>query len=62
MGIIVHIGPSSMSGHFIAYCRRKENNNQKWYKLNDAFVSEATFSEIKNSGMPYVFFYESDKI
>ena len=58
LGIIVHKGPSSMDGHFIAYCRGIENK-QKWYQLNDALVSEATFSEIKNSGMPYVLFYEN---
>ena len=56
LGIIVHIGPSSMSGHFISYCR-KDNS---WYKFNDSIVSKATFNEIKNShGIPYVFFYEN---
>ena len=58
LGAIVHIGPSSMGGHFIAYCRSIENP-EKWYKLNDSFVSEATFSEIKNVGIPYVLFYEN---
>ena len=58
LGIIVHIGPSSMSGHFIAYCRGIEDKNQ-WYKLNDAMVSKASFSEIKSVGMPYVLFYEN---
>ena len=47
-----------MDGHFIAYCRGIENK-QQWYKLNDGLVSEATFSQIKNSGMPYVLFYEN---
>ena len=57
LGIIVHIGPSSMSGHFIAYCRQQDNS---WYKFNDSIVSKATFNEIKNSnGIPYVFFYEN---
>ena len=47
-----------MSGHFIAYCRGIEDKNQ-WYKLNDAMVSKASFSEIKSVGMPYVLFYEN---
>ena len=56
LGIIVHIGPNSMSGHFIAYCRR----DNSWYKFNDSIVSNASFNEIKNSsGIPYVFFYEN---
>ena len=28
-------------------------------KLNDSLASETTFSQIKNSGMPYVLFYEN---
>ena len=58
LGIIVHIGPSSMDGHFIAYCRGIENKEQ-WYKFNDGMVTKASFSEIKSSGMPYVLFYEN---
>ena len=57
-GIIVHIGPSSESGHFIAFCRGIDNKEQ-WYKLNDAIVSKATFSDIKKARMPYVLFYEN---
>ena len=56
LGIIVHIGPSSMSGHFIAYCRK----DNAWYKFNDSIFYNVTFNEIKNSnGIPYVFFYEN---
>ena len=58
LGAIVHIGPSSMGGHFIAFCRGIENN-QQWYKLNDSIVSEANFTEIKKVGIPYVLFYEN---
>ena len=58
LGAIVHIGPSSMGGHFIAYCRSIENKD-KWFKLNDAMVSEASFSDIKKVGIPYVLFYEN---
>ena len=58
LGAIVHIGPSSMGGHFIAYCRSIEDSN-KWYKLNDSIVTEASFSEIKQVGIPYVLFYEN---
>ena len=58
LGIIVHIGPSSMDGHFIAYCRGIENKEQ-WYKFNDGMVTQASFSELKNAGMPYVLFYEN---
>ena len=58
LGAIVHIGPSSMGGHFIAFCRGIDNP-EKWYSLNDSIVTEAAFSDIKSVGIPYVLFYEN---
>ena len=57
IGVICHFGESSMSGHFIAFCKHFSLKGDKWYKFNDAFVNECTFDEVKNSGMPYVLFY-----
>jgi len=58
LGVITHIGESSMSGHFIAYCRDFINN--KWYKYNDAIVSEVNDfqSEVIDFAMPYLLFYQ----
>ena len=60
IGVITHIGESSMSGHFIAYCRDFINN--KWYKYNDAIVSEVNDfqNEVINFGMPYLLFYQKE--
>ena len=55
IGVISHYGTSDMAGHFIAFC--KNSNNNKWYKFNDGFVDESSFSEAKDNGMPYVLFY-----
>ena len=56
MGVVVHLGESSESGHFIAYCRM--DNNSKWFKYNDAFAGECKdFNEIINAGTPYILFY-----
>ena len=55
IGIVTHFGPSSMSGHFIAFC--KSFGNQQWYKYNDAIVDPCTFEEAKNTGVPYILFY-----
>ena len=55
--VISHIGPSSMGGHFIAYCRHRQNN--KWYKYNDSFVTEFTKDKEYNEGMPYILFYKA---
>ena len=56
--IVTHLGPSSMSGHFIAFCKSPIDN--KWYKYNDSQVSLiGNFSnDIHEFGCPYILFYE----
>ena len=60
ISVLVHIGDSSMSGHFFSYC--KSNIDGLWYKYNDSIVSKCDVNnyeyEIKNIGLPYVLFYE----
>ena len=56
-GVISHIGPSSMSGHFIAYC--KNRIDRKWYKYNDAIVTPCEKNDEYKNGMPYILFYHS---
>ena len=57
IGVITHIGESSMNGHFVAYCR--DPIIYKWYKYNDAIVSEINnFGEVINFAMPYLLFYQ----
>ena len=57
-GVITHLGDSGMSGHFIAFCRHRLNNN--WYRYNDAIV---TLCQDQNNeykiGSPYILFYEA---
>ena len=59
IGIVTHFGRSSMSGHFIAFC--KSFKDLKWYKYNDAQVVSSSFEEAKNTGVPYILFYSSIK-
>ena len=58
-GVITHLGESSMSGHFIAFCI--DQTNKKWYKYNDSMVDEIKDFEkevVNNSNiMPYLLFY-----
>ena len=56
-GVICHIGPSSMSGHFIAYCKNKID--RKWYKYNDAMVTPCEKNDEYKNGMPYILFYQA---
>jgi ubiquitin C-terminal hydrolase len=61
IGVITHLGESSMSGHFIAYC--KDPLNGKWFKYNDAIVDEVNDfkKEVIDFAMPYLLFYEKKK-
>ena len=64
ISVIAHIGESSMSGHFIAYC--KSPVDKKWYKYNDAMISECNndFNNMNYNNyksIPYVLFYQTNK-
>jgi ubiquitin C-terminal hydrolase len=61
IGVISHIGDSSMSGHFIAYCKDPILN--KWHKYNDAIVTDVNNfeQEVVNFAMPYLLFYQKGK-
>ena len=54
--VICHLGPSSMSGHFVAYVRN--SSDYKWYLYNDAIVTQCTRPKQYNDGMPYILFYK----
>ena len=61
ISMVVHFGESSMSGHFMAYCRMDKES--KWFCYNDAFVSECKedFDEIIKRGTPYILFYHQEE-
>ena len=55
--VVCHLGPSSMSGHFVAYC--KNRLDKKWYLYNDAIVTLCTRPQQYYDGMPYKLFYKA---
>ena len=55
--VVCHLGPSSMSGHFVAYC--KNRLDKKWYLYNDAIVTLCTRPQQYYDGMPYILFYKA---
>ena len=55
--VICHLGPSSMSGHFVAYC--KNSIDHKWYLYNDAIVTQCKKEQQYKDGMPYILFYKA---
>ena len=58
--VLTHLGPSGMSGHFIAFC--KSPIDGQWYCYNDANVSQCNDPRYQNNneieGIPYVLFYQ----
>jgi hypothetical protein len=60
ISVITHLGESSDSGHFIAYCKSPIDN--EWYLYNDSIVSKSddpsNFSSKSNDNIPYVLFYQ----
>jgi len=59
ISVVVHLGESSMSGHFMAYCRMDKES--KWFRYNDAYVDECdNFQEVIKRGTPYILFYHQE--
>jgi len=58
IGVITHMGESSMSGHFIAYC--KNPISKTWYQYNDAMVNPVNNfkAEVIDYATPYLLFYQ----
>ena len=55
IGVISHLGESSMEGHFIAFCKHFDFN---WYLFNDRIVTQVSQKEIFK-GTPYILFYQN---
>ena len=58
IGVISHLGESSMSGHFIADCRYFDG---QWYCFNDSIVSGPS-SRYSKKGTPYILFYQNSEL
>ena len=58
IGVIIHLGESSMRGHFISFCQDPITYN--WYKYDDSNVTDiGNFkSDIIDFGEPYILFYQ----
>ena len=58
IGVISHLGESSMSGHFIADCKHFDG---KWYSFSDSSVLGPNNNYCKR-GTPYILFYQNSDI
>ena len=59
IGVVTHFGPSGDSGHFIAFCRSFVND--QWYRYNDAMVTTSSFIDARDTGVPYILFYQAEE-
>ena len=61
-GVITHYGESGPSAHFLAFC--KSPINQKWYRYNDAMVSDVhnLQKDVIEFGNPYILFYKQEPL
>ena len=55
IGVISHLGESSMEGHFIAFCKHFDMN---WRLFNDGIVNQVSQNDIFR-GTPYILFYQN---
>ena len=55
-GICTHLGSSGEYGHYITFCKNK--NNKKWYSFNDSKCNEVDKKEEIYRGSPYILLYE----
>ena len=62
--VLTHLGPSGMSGHFVAFCKSPVDG--KWYLYNDAQVNNVADPRDRDNtlieGLPYVLYYQKKKI
>jgi ubiquitin carboxyl-terminal hydrolase 8 len=55
IAVSTHMGSSGSGGHYIAYCKNKQDN--QWYRFNDSFVKKCKFEEV-NSYSPYFLIFK----
>uniref|UniRef100_A0A1I8AWY3 ubiquitinyl hydrolase 1 n=1 Tax=Meloidogyne hapla TaxID=6305 RepID=A0A1I8AWY3_MELHA len=56
-GIVIHLGPSYRTGHFIAKVKNMEGSNDLWQLFNDRDVQRIPLDEVKKAPA-YILFYE----
>ena len=56
-GVICHIGPNSISGQIMAFCRNRKDN--KWYLYNDSFVTLCENPSQYLNANAFILFYKS---
>ena len=54
-GVVIHVGGSTSSGHYFAYC--KNMTTDKWYECNDSHIGSITSESGVLNKEAYLLFY-----
>ena len=55
-GVVIHVGSSTNSGHYYAYCKNMQNN--AWYQCNDSHISSLASESGALNKEAYMLFYQ----
>ena len=58
IGVVSYFNTSKGNEHFIAFCRSLVND--QWYRYDDAIVSSSSFLDARDTGVPYLLFYQGE--
>jgi len=57
-GVIVHVGGSSNSGHYMAYVKKPgRGNSYQWYHMDDSCASKVSENQVLQQSNAYILFY-----
>ena len=54
-GVVIHVGSSTNSGHYYAYCKNMQNNS--WYECNDSHIGGLSSESDALNKEAYLLFY-----
>ena len=55
-GVVIHVGSSTSSGHYFAYCKNMQNNS--WYECNDSHIGGLSSESNALNKEAYLLFYQ----
>lgn len=55
-GVVIHVGGSTNSGHYYAYC--KNMRNKSWYECNDSHIGQLSSESAALNKEAYLLFYQ----
>ena len=54
-GVVIHVGSSTNSGHYYAYCKNMQNGS--WFECNDSHIGKLASESSALNKEAYLLFY-----